>query len=193
MRSLTSQLELLQQALAAVPAHEGALLRLTYLTSRDPDHSTRTHDLLQEVLASGRAPALVHTILGGQALSRNDPETARLHFEAAHQLEPQSPACLNNLAWALAQRSSHDLPRALQLAETAVRLSPDHSEIRQTKGQILLMMGLHREALPEFERGLHGAVDRADIHRSLAEIYDQLGQPALADRHRQFESESVRR
>lgn len=182
--TLQRRLSLIERALILQPGHEEALKRLAKIVvETDPPHS-RAAEILQECLASGTAPAVVHMVLGAHALGRDDTETATLHFEAAHKLQPEFPACMNNLAWSLANSQPPQLLRASQLSENAVRLAPGRPEFHETRGQILLMQGRYREALPDLERGLRSNGDISVTHASLADVYDALGQRELAEKHR---------
>ena len=92
---------------------------------------------------------------------------------------------MNNLAWSLANSQPPQLLRAEQLASSAVELAPGRPEFHETRGQILLLQGRHREALPDLERGLQSGGDTSVTHASLAEVYELLGQQDLAEKHRQ--------
>jgi len=182
---LARRLELLNLALTHSPKNAHALMLLANLAAKDGDAADKARADLEQTLAWGVAPATAHAILGTQALQRNDFAKARMHLELAFQSNPQMPAILNNLAWALANGKNPELPRALQLAQAAEKLS-DHPEIRVTIGTILARMGKHREAVTELEAALRAFPDRPALHGRLAELYEQLGDAELAGMHRRL-------
>ncbi|MEZ6052054.1 MAG: hypothetical protein R3B91_12380 [Planctomycetaceae bacterium] len=185
VETLNQRLRLIEKALGLEPENRDTLKRLAQIVVETDGASARATELLNESLASGSAPAVVHMILGTHALGKKDLKTATLHFEAAHRLQPEFPACMNNLAWSLANSQPPQLLRAEQLASSAVELAPGRPEFHETRGQILLMQGRHREALPDLERGLQSGGDTSVTHASLAEVYEVLGQQDLAEKHRQ--------
>jgi Flp pilus assembly protein TadD len=102
----------------------------------------------------------------------------------------ETPILLNNLAWMLAHQTDPDLPQALQLAEAARRLS-DRPEIADTIGTILARMGRTREAVRELEVALRGLPEHAEINSKLADLYEKLGDQALAEIHRKLAADKT--
>ena len=139
---------------------------------------------MQDILAQGKAPATVHLILGSIAMQRHQDQQATYHLNQALELNPNMPEVLNNLAWHLAFSDPPQLDRALDLANRAVELRPHDVEIRDTRGQILLKLERHQEALKDLLIVVRRFPERAKTHVSLAQIYQQLGDPAMAERHR---------
>jgi predicted Zn-dependent protease len=183
--SLARRLELLNLALTHNPKNVHALMLLADLATKDGEAADAARGELERALARGVAPATAHAILGTEALRHDDYEKARMHLELACARDPQTPAILNNLAWALANGKNADLPRALQLAQAAKQLS-NHPEISVTIGTILACMGKLREAVTELEGALRAFPDRAELHGRLAELYDRLGDAELAKVHRRL-------
>ena len=180
---LATRLELLNRALVHGPNHPQVLTLLADLSIQDQLGAGAARDALHEALANGTAPGTVHLVLGTQALQQGDLERAQTHLELASERTPDMPIVLNNLAWALAQRDPPELERAAQLAQAAKKLS-DHPEICDTLGTILARQGKYQAAITEFETVIRAYPDRSKVHRQLAELYDQLGNPELADIHR---------
>ena len=177
------RLDLLNVALAYGPNHPRVLTLLAELSSREWDRAGDARAALQKALTQGTAPATVHCILGTRALQKGDVEQAKLHLELAYQSNPQLPIVLNNLACMIVRAEKPDLPRALQLAEAARRLS-NNPEITDTIGSILARMGKRREAVTELEVALRAFPNRTRLHTQLAELYEQLGDAELAKLHR---------
>ena len=95
------------------------------------------------------------------------------------------PGVLNNLAWILATQAKPDFEHALPLAQSAKKLGSD-PEISATLGMILFRLGRHQEAVKELEIATAAFPDRATIHEELADCYEKLGDPALAQQHRKL-------
>lgn len=180
--SLAERLELLNAALTYGPNNPAVLTLLADLSTRDWSRAGEAFGALQEVLARGAAPPTVHAILGTQALLQGDYKTAEMHLEMAYQGNLQMPVVLNNLAWAMANRENADLERSLQLAQAAKKLS-DHPEISDTVGHILARLGRQREAVVELETALRAFPNRLELHSTLAELYQALGDAGLAELH----------
>jgi tetratricopeptide (TPR) repeat protein len=180
---LATRLELLNRALMHAPQHPQVLTLLADLSGRDDAGAGVARTALHEALASGTAPATVHLVLGTRALRQGDWERAQTHLELACERAPDMPIVLNNLAWALAQRDPPELERACELAQAAKKLS-DHPEISDTLGMILARQGKYRAAVTELETALRAFPNRPNVHRQLAELYDQLDDAELAEAHR---------
>ena len=179
------QLEFLERILQHDPSNERALMMLGSLAVAEDESAEQAFDLLNQMLARGAAPGLIHLALGTRAMMKGDLELGLVHLEQALERNARVPEVLNNLAWALAHRDPPDLPRALQLAETAQTLA-NHPETYDTLGTILAKMGRPREAITQLENALRVLPPRAEIHRTLSEQYEQLGNEKLAAEHRQL-------
>lgn len=82
--------------------------------------------------------------LAESAIGRKDYPVAIRHYGALLDSQPNNPALMNNLAWALGQNKD---PKAIELAEKAYQLAPDQPGVIDTLGSMLVDKG-------EFERGL---------------------------------------
>jgi tetratricopeptide (TPR) repeat protein len=180
------RLSLLERGLRYDPANAGLLDRLSAATRIDGPDADKARAALQGLLARGEAPATVHFALGVDAWQRGKTDEARLHWECAHQLAPQVGVIANNLALALAQGKVPDLPRALELVNLALEHSPHEANFRDTRGTILVRMGRWKEALPDLEAALPRQSNKAELHRTLAEVYEHLGAPEMAAEHKRL-------
>jgi tetratricopeptide (TPR) repeat protein len=180
------RLSLLERGLRYDPSNAGLLDRLSAATRIDGPDADKARAALQGLLANGEAPATVHFALGLDAMQRGKTDEARVHWERAHQLAPQVGSIANNLALVLAQGQNPDLPRALELANLALEHSPDQANFRDTRGTILVRMGKWKEALPDLEAALPQQVNKAELHRTLADVYEHLGAPEMAAEHKRL-------
>ena len=106
------------------------------------------------------------------------------YLEKACQAAPDDPQTLNNLAWVLLQTRSR-LPEALVLANRAVELKPEMPMYRETRGQLLVLVGRYAEALDDLRASLNALGDDSAIHAAMAVAYEALGESELARIHRQ--------
>jgi tetratricopeptide (TPR) repeat protein len=182
--ALAGKMELLGRALALRPNDVKILQRIAIMAGKDGKAADEAATTLKQVLASGRAPAVVHFVLGMNALNRQDAESALRHLELAHRGNPNTPVTLNNLAVLISREEPPDLERAIGLADKAIELSPKTAEFYDSRGGIYLKMERYTDAIADLERAIQRLPGRADIHSRLAEAYEALGDAELAKMHR---------
>jgi tetratricopeptide (TPR) repeat protein len=188
------RLEILEKGLQHDPSNQALLERLLSMTQLPEPEAGKARAALQGMLAKGKSPGLVHFALGVDALRQGKTEQARVHWERALEVSPQMPALANNLAWMIANDKSPDLPRALSLVNLALQRVPDDLNFHHTRGGILFKMGRDKEALADLEAALPRFPENAQLHEQLAQIYDHLGEPAMAELHRrQAEARSTQK
>jgi len=182
--------ELLAAACQLVPNEPTVLQQLGSLAGQENPNWKSVRALLRAALTDEKAAGVAHLILGTTASAERDYEQALMHLEEAFRRNPKSSATANNLAWVLANIAPPQLDRAIELANVAVELAPRNPEIRETRGQILLKMEAWKDALADLEIAAEAIPDRTSIHASLAKAYDQLGNAALAERHRELSGQA---
>ena len=178
------RLELLQLALQIDPENPIVLNGFAQLTNLSGPVADRAREALKDVLATGRAPAVVHLTLGSIALQQDKVSEAEYHLNQAFELSPRMPEALNNLAWLLAHADPPQLERAIDLVNSAVSVQPGNAEMRETRGQVLFKMGRHQEALPDMLIAVREFPDRVRVHETLASIYEAVGDSGMVERHR---------
>ena len=180
---VAERLELLEMALAYAPNYPPALSRLARFFSLEGELGEQARLKLKEILASGKATATVHLILGTQAVAKGDMQAAALHFEQGHELNQKMPVLLNNFAWLLASQDEPQLDRALDLVNRALEMLPTEPRIRETRGQIYAKQGHWRKALADLEFALQTMAGNRELHQALATVYRTLGEDEIADEH----------
>jgi predicted Zn-dependent protease len=185
-RGLLRRLNLLKEATKIDPSNSNLLEAISNIciqTAASEDEELR---IIRESLVRGVDPETAHFILGTVALNQGDLESAMQHLEITLKTNPNLPGLLNNLACAILKQDNADLERALRLSEAAVRAMPEHTYLRETRGQILCQMGRYTEAIPDLEYALASKELRPKIRESLALAYDALGEQDIAARQREL-------
>jgi FimV-like protein len=85
--------------------------------------------------ADGRFAALRRGICD---TARKDYLSAIKHYKYLLDKQPNNPALMNNLAWAMGQAKD---PKAIELAEQAYKLAPEQPTIIDTLGALLVAKG----------------------------------------------------
>jgi len=188
---------LLQEALKADPNNAEALGLLFRLSKQISEAGEQARIQLQERLARGDAPGVIHLLLGTSAAAQGDMESAERHLKRALALSPQSAKILNNLAWILSHQPEPDYEHALQFVNQALSIAPEFAEARETRGQILVVLQRWSEALTDLEFALPIYTARESlkplvpsVHQALATCYENLGEEAMAKRHKSLVDES---
>jgi tetratricopeptide (TPR) repeat protein len=177
---------LLEQGLRYDPSNVALLERLAAASRIEGPEAQQARAALQGLLARGEGSAMAHFALGVDAWRRGDEAAAAVHLEEAQRLAPQLPVIANNLAFVLAQGPAENLPRALELSNLALQRAPAEPSFRGTRGEILVRMKKWKEALPDLEAALPASPTSARLHQALAEVYAQLGVPAMAAEHQRL-------
>jgi putative PEP-CTERM system TPR-repeat lipoprotein len=105
-------------------------------------------------------------------------QSARNAYEKLLKLQGPEPSVLNNLANVLLQ--SGDVPRAVQIAEQAVKLSPGQVATIDTLAWALHRAGQNERALTLLRDARTRAPELAEIRYHLAAVLAQLGRRAEA-------------
>lgn len=184
-------LALIAKALEHDPDFAPALVRLMDYVQTSEERKPEIKQLLMRIVSEGKDAALPHLALGNLCWMEQDMNAAVLHFERATEINPKLAVVMNNLAWLLGSPSDYqDLDRALGLVDTALKERPGDPSFLDTRGMILLRSGRPREALNDLEAALPGVRDKAGTHSRIAEAYQELGIPDMAEEHRRREREA---
>ena len=180
---LGAYLALLKKGLDIDPSNPLILQRMEDGLKLGNEAASAINSKLEELLAKGLVPDLIHLLLGTEAHRKGRPDLARVHFELAYQANPKLPNVCNNLAWYLSNESPRDLKRALELSAQSVIMDPSNPQFRETRGQIHVLMGQWKEAIVDLEYALSKLGSMQSIHQGLATSYRQLGDQKLSAIH----------
>lgn len=175
--------QLLENAVRAEPWNLDLLATLMDVLRRKDRSSAQASSVLESMLVRGDAPAVAHLILGTEAVGRGETAQGIKHLELALELDPSLAEAANNLAFTLASQPQPDLPRALQLVESALDKMPENWEFLRTRGQILLQLGRGKAALADLQQCLAINPNEPELHQQLAKAYRVEGLTDLADHH----------
>jgi len=189
---LIQRIDLLERAARLGPGDSRVVHRLISFISCVDRIGSVARDQVYRTLATGRATATTHLLLGSLALRDGHRGLANIHLEQARRLNPQGPAILNNLAWLLMHDDPPQWSRARDLLDTALRASPDDPGILITRGDLLYRMGNWQAAVADLERALSRSASSPELHGLLADVYRMLGDRELEQMHRSLEEDCWR-
>lgn len=183
----------LQHYLGAQLARAGSLdeARATFESARRLDTSfwPATLSLAETALKQGRpdeaktlanslqgtrvAQAPAERLLAAIELQQNNGAAAVPHLRRVAELQPDDALAINNLAYALAEHGN-SLDEALQIAQKAKELAPNHAAVDDTLGWILYKKGLYSRAIQYLEISTRRQ-PTAGRHAHLAMAYARTG------------------
>ncbi len=141
---------------------------------------------LRGTLLASLEPDTLHFVEGTLALLDNKFDDAIKHLRLAQSHGLNAAGILNNLAVALAAEEGADLQEALELAEGALEMLPENPYVLETRGQILLKLGRHEEAIRDLEKSLKGVQQlqlKNLIYPNLVKAYLGLGLDDIAAKY----------
>ena len=140
---------------------------------------------VNDLLAKGANPALLHMLLAAEYHRNRRQEMARLHFELANRADPKMAVVANNLAWYLVNTTPRDPERALSLVNAALASGMANPSFLETRGQIRSVLGDDAAAIIDLEQAGKALGMTRAIHQTLAKCYGRLGDEEQARRHEQ--------
>ncbi len=115
--------------------------------------------------------------LGDRALARQDYAQAELQYQKVLEIQPQNALAMNNVAWLLGQSKR---PGALALAQKANEILPNQPALMDTMAYLLALDNQAERAVELQKRAMAAAPQNESLRLTLAKIYVQSGQKALA-------------
>lgn len=192
-------LQLFKKSLEANPQNLQVANRLAdFSLQLEGEQGQQIADFLDNALADGVEPAIVHFMHGTRALLNGDSEAAQFHLDRALKDDPNTPGVLNNIAMSIVMSVERDpagpkrrkkLVEALSLADKALQMSPGHPYLSDTRGQVLFRLGRYEECIANFEIALKEPQLRSAVYPFIASAYRELGQDRLANQFEKMGSE----
>lgn len=189
-KDFDAQLNLIKRSWNYDPSYFKTYLNLIQkfeeVVSTEPDKGDQILETVKAQTIAKDAPAVAYFALSNICYMRGDEKAYQTNLEKAFEIDPQFSIAANNLAWMLAHdKDKLDLEKAAMLAEELVQKYPSNPRFRDTYGTILMKQGKFDLALNELEQVLNRIPNKGPVHSKLAEIYDRLEKPALANIHRE--------
>jgi len=160
----------------------------------------QAEELLDQVIAAGSPPAKAFYHRGRLELDRGRPAAGVPFLRRASELDPGDLETLYALFQCLRQsgtlaeareaeerwkRAEADLKRVAELG-AAIAASPRDPDLRREMGELFLRNGRERDGVRWLDSAVRERPDHEPSRRLLADYYDRIGDPGLADFHRSF-------
>jgi tetratricopeptide (TPR) repeat protein len=123
----------------------------------------------------------IYTNLGRAYVRLNKPDSARLAYEKAVEVDSTNTTAL---AW-LSQfhQDEGDIEQAIEFSRRTVQLQPNDPDYRYILGSQLVQVGAHEEAKDHLESVVDDRASHAGAHYNLGRALIYLGESDRADRH----------
>jgi tetratricopeptide (TPR) repeat protein len=182
--NILERLQMLEQALRLDPDNPELFNRLLKLSKDKSPQAEKARETLHRMAGATQGSFLAHLFLGIDAWQQDKVEEARYHWEKAFALSDGAPIVANNLAWLLAFSPPTDLPRALELADAAVKKVPTEPRFRGTRGHILAKLNRNKEALEDLQESVKAYPKDPNLFKVLSEVTTKLGFTQMAENYR---------
>lgn len=177
--------ELLFDAARLGSPHQWTALQIGFIA----DQRRNSHNgqlIWEQLLSASDVPSDILELIGTIAATHGEILTARKVYERLlEQKEDGKFFVQNNYAWVLLQEPNPDPSAALNAVNRALTGRPGDYHFLETRGQIFLKLKKWTSAIEDLEFALNGMPESANIHRSLSEAYEALGQKQLSQIHRE--------
>lgn len=166
------------------PTVHRCLDRLCRIVSSRSPAADMASEALNALRAEGNCNLQILNILAAQALElgRYDDAVKWLGI-ASHASSEENPGILNNLAIALVRSQPPQPIAALERANKAIGLMPNHADLLSTRGEIFIAMNDWKNAQEDLQASLSLRSDKSRVHRMMAETLRAQGSLDEAQRH----------
>jgi tetratricopeptide (TPR) repeat protein len=127
---------------------------------------------------------IVNLLLAIEASDRGYNDTAQSYLQRARELNPRAPRMMAELARMYLNMPPFDIQQATQLTEMGLKAWPQDSDLLAVRGYTLTRSGQWIEAVFYLEAALKLKSDDPNLHRLIADAYQQIGRTDKADEHR---------
>ena len=157
--------------------NSGPLMVKLHQSMQLANNAKAADDRLLQWLTDNPADTAVRIYLGDSFLSRRQIKPAIGQYETALKSAPQNVTALNNLAYAYQLEKD---PRALEMAENAMKIEPNNPRIMDTLGWILVEKGNDARGLGLLQKASSLLPDNEDIRFHFAVGLSKSGDQAGA-------------
>ena len=152
-------------------------VRLYAVLTASPDGAKSASDFADTWLKNHPKDQTFRLKLAETALATRQWGTAVQHYRKLLEAAPKNAVILNNLAWVESQVKD---PKALEHAEEANRLAPDHPAIMDTLGTMLVDTGQTARGLELLQKAVAQAPQAPGIRLNYAKALIKAGQKDAA-------------
>jgi tetratricopeptide (TPR) repeat protein len=131
--------------------------------------------MLERLTAREPGSPVAHFLLGAAYDRTGQRSKALAELRRVLQIDPDFPAALNYLGYALAE-AKESLDEALTLVQRAVALEPDNGAYVDSLGWTYYQLGRHEQARGYLERAARLEPTDATLQEHLGDVYVALGQ-----------------
>lgn len=159
-----------------VPAGEDALAseKPADLETAQQEFSSR-NVWLKEAVVGGPEPAVVHALLGLQAISTGDFSAGKLHWRIADRQFGRTQVVINNLIDVAAKDFQWQFNYVLEMLTLAIELFPDAAVFYKTRGIYFMTQEKWEDAIRDFAYSADEMPNMIPVHQYLVECYERLG------------------
>jgi tetratricopeptide (TPR) repeat protein len=182
---LSDRLSLVQKGLQALPSNFQLLARLYAFSTMKGPEAEEAQKQIREMLANGIQEPILYFIMGSHAYTEGRTDEAKNYWQMSYAKDPTFSTVANNLAWFLAHDQKNPEPeKALKMIEQVIAQRPDIPNYYGTRGQILVKLKKHAEAMPDLLKGLKAQPEDLGLNEAIAEAYEVTGDRTMAEVHR---------
>ncbi len=130
---------------------------------------------LKESVVGGPEPAVIHALLGLQAISAGDFSAGKLHWRIAERQFGRSQIVINNLIDIAAKDFGSEFNNVLEMITLGIELFPDEAVFYRTRGVYFMTQEKWEDAIRDFVYTTGEMPNMIPIHQYLVECYERLG------------------
>ena len=130
---------------------------------------------LKEAVVGGPEPAVIHALLGIQAISGGNFSAGKLHWRIAERQFDRSQIVINNLIDIAAKDFEPEFNNILEMTTVGIELFPDQAVFYRTRGVFFMAHGKWEEAIRDFVYTSSELPSMIPVHTYLIECYEHLG------------------
>ncbi len=157
------------------------LLGNAYYLNSQSDQAVIWLQRASSLPARNEFKSVIYTSLGDSYNAMRDFEKADAAFQKSIELNPNNDITLNNFAYSLSNRGDQSLlQKAKEMADNALKSSPDNPSYLDTAGWIYYRLGDYRKARELVGKSLELNPNSAEVLEHMGDIMDKLGDKTAA-------------
>jgi tetratricopeptide (TPR) repeat protein len=157
------------------------LLGNAYYLNNQSDQAVIWLQRASSLPARNEFKSVIFTSLGDSYNAMRDFEKADAAFQKSIELNPNNDITLNNFAYSLSNRGDQSLlQKAKEMADNALKSSPDNPSYLDTAGWIYYRLGDYRKARELVGKSLELNPNSAEVLEHMGDIMDKLGDKTAA-------------